>query len=151
MKKILFLILCIFMITPSASAQSWGNPYRQRNKNRWNQARNMYRQPQPCQQQQYPCGTVYPQQWGNYVQPVVFPNYGGNWSPYTGYQYTLNNPFNNQWGQQQNFYPQQLGWPVPVNNQWGQQGCGNTYYAPPRPNFAQLGMGVEMVIQSFYR
>ncbi len=144
MKKIFLTVLCIFMIAPLMA--QWGNQYRQRNQNRCHKPRNTYRQ--TCQQQQYPYGAVYPQQWGNYVQPVVFPNYGGNWSPYTGYQHI---PYNIQ--PVQNFtsgYPN--GWGVYQTQQWGfQQQYGNVYYAPPRPNFAQLGMGVEMIIQSFNR
>jgi hypothetical protein len=150
MKKILFLILCIFMITPSASAQSWGNFY-QRPKKQCHQPRYVsqcnYQQPY---YPQYSGGTMYPQQWG-YAQRVVVQNYGGNWSPYTGYQYTSYNNIQ-QYGQQ-NLYSGQYsnGHGMYQTQQWGYQQYGNTYYAPRRPNFAQLGMAVEMAIQSFDR
>lgn len=151
MKKILFVILCIFMITPSVSAQSWGNPYRQRNQKRCHQPRNIspcnYQQPY---YQQYYYGTVYPQQYGN-IQYAPVQNYGGNWSPYTGYQYTSYS--NVQPYYQPNLYTGQYsgGYDMYQTQQWGYQQYGNTYYLPPRPNFAQLGAGVEIIIQSFGR
>lgn len=151
MKKFLFAILCLFMITPIVSAQSWGNPYGCRPTTRchlWNTQQYTYQQ--PYYPQQYPCGTVSPQQWG-YSQPMVVQNYGGNWSPYTGYQYTTYSTVQSYY--QQNLYSGQYfnGHGMYQTQQWGYQQYGNTYYAPRRPNFAQLGVGIEYIIQSFGR